>query len=917
MVAMLDNDTNDTNDTTDMRSNFSKNSRHIPEIKTKQMNQIIENRNNLEKVKGFGEIKFDNKEERPLDRSRGKTILTKYTNRLEDTINLPLHQNKLYPFTSQRDVPWDNNQGNNQIRNLSNTSNNERSQRNMELFTGSLKSTYKNKKETESFAGPALLANTVTKDNDGKMRSYSFASQIKNRVIPSNKNNSADLPFESNIKVKPGLENNSQDGISQVYKIDPLNIDNLRSKANQKQTYKSRIAGPALGIGKRGKKGDLTKKKIPTFIVNDKPVKGKSAVDAMKVNGKIEESKNIRDLHEFNYKKPGINATMGEGPNMKNKTFIEPLKNEDVYLVDRPNNVSGRKKTLQNIDSYQLLVPFNNRVINGTVDNEGRNINISSSKYSFDYESNKPQITIKDTTAENTNGPNGIKFTSEVYVNNNTDLDPTIRNTTNHNITGNPNRVNKETYMNNTLVLDPTIRNTTNHNITGNPNRVNKETYMNNNLLLDPTIRNTTNHNITGNPNQVNKETYMNNNTKLDPTIRNLTNHNIIGNPSKLSKETYMNTNTKLDPTMRNLTNHSINGNPSKLSKETYLNTNTKLDPTMRNIINHNIIGNPNQVSKETYVNTNTKLDPTMRNITNHSISGNPNQVSKETYVNTNTNLDPTMRNLTNHSISGNPSKLSKETYVNTNTKLDPTMRNLTNHSIVGNVTRVDHNAKRLRSKDLKLQTTNRDITSDKQIEQIGNVNNDVKHGYVKSNNLKAKPTIKQTTIYENYHGQPMLDSRDKYIRSKDEDLRYTQKEDTLLEDYLGVSEANVKGTISKISTDNMTTDGKRESVAAIAGKTTLKNGSTNIRNYDTQVELKEQNIINYVGAPFHSQGYIPNNDREDNICDNTVNRINCDDNTITGDYSVNKNFITSLGENPFNLDINNHILKFNPPSER
>ena len=62
---------------------------------------------------------------------------------------------------------------------------------------------------------------------------------LEERYVPSYKNNNGDLPFPNKMKVQPGIEGETQNGRNEVYRILPKSTEEIRSKTNQKISYKA------------------------------------------------------------------------------------------------------------------------------------------------------------------------------------------------------------------------------------------------------------------------------------------------------------------------------------------------------------------------------------------------------------------------------------------------------------------------------------------------------------------------------------------------------------------------------------------------------------------------------------------------------------------------------------------------------
>jgi hypothetical protein len=120
--------------------------------------------------------------------------------------------NNMTPFTSKRDT-------------LINLDSNTRKYENL---TGN-NSLWRHKEELETFFEPV-------KDMTNVYGLPAVSGELSSRYNASFKNNNGNLPFQSDIKVMPGLDNKKSVPYP-VHRIKPRNIDELRSESNRKISY--------------------------------------------------------------------------------------------------------------------------------------------------------------------------------------------------------------------------------------------------------------------------------------------------------------------------------------------------------------------------------------------------------------------------------------------------------------------------------------------------------------------------------------------------------------------------------------------------------------------------------------------------------------------------------------------------------
>ena len=207
-----------------------------------EINQTTQLRSNPDFLKQFDELTFDNVND-PVGANESHTGINTSLQRNLDFINgysnfqknnmhydvvskNDFSHNNMVPFTSKRDFSLSA----------------DRSQRKLETFTG-IDPFYVLKKEKVPLFQPLP---SLTWVNGMPV----VADKLTSRYLPSNKNNYGNLPFENNVKVRPGIEFTNQEGNYAVYRVNPRNVDALRSEINQKITYENK---PLETI----KKGDI------------------------------------------------------------------------------------------------------------------------------------------------------------------------------------------------------------------------------------------------------------------------------------------------------------------------------------------------------------------------------------------------------------------------------------------------------------------------------------------------------------------------------------------------------------------------------------------------------------------------------------------------------------------------------------
>jgi hypothetical protein len=200
----------------------------------------------------------------------------------------------------------------------------DRSQRSLETFTGEFKD-YTAKKEKVPLFQPMSDLTWVN-------GMPSVTSKLQNRYLPSNKNNNGDLPFEYNLRVKPGVGFKDQEGTYGVYRVDPRNVDELRSEINQKVSYKSMQLESGKKGEMRGPDPTLTKFKLPDFREQtvDDLVATRADISAPYQAGDFTNVTTQRNEKQDYKPGPATRTSMGDGPDL-NKTKFSEAKKEN-YL---------------------------------------------------------------------------------------------------------------------------------------------------------------------------------------------------------------------------------------------------------------------------------------------------------------------------------------------------------------------------------------------------------------------------------------------------------------------------------------------------------------------------------------------------------------------------------------------------------
>ena len=238
--------------------------------------------------------------------------------------------NNMTPHTSHRDFDV----------------NADRTIRKLENFTGAFEY-YKPKKEAPHLFDPM-------KDMSFVNGMPAITSSLTDRYLPSNKNNNGNLPFETNIKVIPGVDKKNQLGSHSVYRILPKNVDHLRSDINQKITYENKPLETVRKGEFRGPNPYITKYKMPDFreMKATDFVSSRANIEGPAQTGAYTNVDTMRNEKEHYILKPAVSTNKGKRAS-KDTTNFTPAKKEN-YLNDNARSVSTNSKqvVMTNAGSY-------------------------------------------------------------------------------------------------------------------------------------------------------------------------------------------------------------------------------------------------------------------------------------------------------------------------------------------------------------------------------------------------------------------------------------------------------------------------------------------------------------------------------------------------------------------------------------
>jgi hypothetical protein len=306
------------------------------------------------------------------------------------------------------------------------TMNSEHSARKLEAFTG-VSDFWVPKQEKKHLFEP--MKDLTYVNGMPVMTDY-----LDDRYLASNKNNMGNLPFQNNVKVRPGLDGEVRQGLGTVYRIAPRTVDELRGEHNQKVTFENKPLETIKKGEYRAPDFNLTKYKLPDFreVGFEDLVAGRSQMEGPKKTGKYTDVNTQRGDNDTNYGGHAYAPTMGDAPS-KNKTKFEPSKRQEMHNDPTHAVVAVNvKPVMQNKGSY--------------VNRETQRASMQATEVGAAYEGNGGSYIID---------PNYVPLTTlrQLMINGNTNIG----------VAGPQQKANY--VFSNDMVLPTTIRETTTHGI--------------------------------------------------------------------------------------------------------------------------------------------------------------------------------------------------------------------------------------------------------------------------------------------------------------------------------------------------------------------------------------------------------------------------------------------------------------------
>ena len=682
------------------------------------------------------------------------------------------------------------------------------------------------------------------------------AGKLGDRYIASFKNNHGNLPFQTETKVLPGIEGNTAKGAYSVYRINPRNVDELRSETNQKVSYLNKPLETIKKGDFRASEGTISKFKIPSYknVLASDLVPNASVNNLSKQTGEFVHIDSQRGQQDYNYTGPSYNTSKGKKVEGKYAT----TKKEN-YLNDFTHaiNAVNTRPIFQNQES---LISYDNQrdTTNNQPSKSGLSYNLGGS-YHIDRKDIMKE-TVKQTTIEghDTTGLRGTVENKSYILSNDSVLPTTHRNTTTRDIVLNPSSSYQNINVQYNDLAKRTIRETSNQNIITNVSSQFQNIANQDIKEAKQTIRETTNDNIITNVSTPYQNINSQYTDKAKQTIRETNDGNIITNVSvpyqnianqnikeartTIRESTNDNIITNVSVPYQNIANQNIKEAKSTIRETTNDNIITNVSVPYQNIANQNIKKAKSTIRESTNDNIITNVSVPYQNITNQNIQE-ANPTVKQTTVENNiiSNVSTPYQNISNQYCT--PAKKTiRETietnnivsnvsapYQNINSQFTDearhTIRETTEiNNIISNLSAPYHNTNNQPTDIAKTtirQTTNNNIISNvsapfrttnnqptdearttiRESTENNNIVTNIVGPYrtpVNSLSDKAKETTKQTTVENNIISN-MSTSYQSIINPYGDIAKTTVKESTLY----NIPEQNIKSIVSNIYSKN------------------------------------------------------------------------------------------------------------------
>uniref|UniRef100_A0A6C0EHC1 Uncharacterized protein n=1 Tax=viral metagenome TaxID=1070528 RepID=A0A6C0EHC1_9ZZZZ len=724
----------------------SYNSNMKEQINNIEMNQIKNLKNNAEYLNQFDDLKFDNTKN-PVCINETNTTYKGFNTTLERNLDFKngysniQNKNMHYDVIEENDFYHNNMIPNSTKRDLSQRFSTD--QRTLELFTG-VSSNYTPKTEKQPLFEPMR---DLTWVNGMPV----VGSDLQNRYLPSNKNNHGNLPFDTNIRIIPGIENQIQSGNNSVYRVNPLNVDQLRSEINQKITYLNKPL-ETIKLGEiRAQDPIITKYKLPDFKETkfDDLMASRALFEGPMMIGEFVDIDTQRNEKQNYCPGPAINTNLGDGPD-KTKTKFADSKKEN-YMNDPSHSITAvyDKPIINNkkaYASYENQRDFTNYENTGNINSTMNNNN----NYTINYE-DIPLVTLRQLTIDN-------------------------------NYISNTNIQEKNNYIfSNDMVLPVTNRQTIQNNeIIGIHSEVKKSNIQNNDIARS-THRPDTTHNLAINSVTQDRNVPIYNNNKAKDTHRPSTSHNIAINTITQDRNAPVYNEDRAKATIRPEVSHNLILNSITQDRNVPVYNHDKAKTTIRPEVSHNLVMNSITQDRNVPIYNEDKAKTTQRPEISHNLVMNSITQDRNVPVHNQDRAKTTQRPEISHNLVMNSITQDRNVPIYNNDKAKTTIRPEISHNLVMNSITQDRNVPIYNEDKAKLTIKQTTLYNTPEVNLSDNYKSSI------YNNLQdeMKKTMKETTLFDNGKSNNITNCISNYVIDKNYDAKTTNRQtisDILLE---------------------------------------------------------------------------------------------------------------------------------------
>ena len=820
--------------------------------------------------KQFDELTFDNMKE-PVPITDSHMTITGVNHSLQRGLDLTngysnLAESLHYGVISKEHFTHNNMTHNTNKRDY--TSNSDYSSRKLEAFTG-VSDYWVGKQEKTSLFEP--MKDLTYVNGMPVMTDY-----LDSRYLASNKNNMGNLPFQNNVKVRPGLDGDVRQGLGTVYRIEPRTVDELRGEHNQKVTYENKPLETIKKGEYRAPDFNLTKYKLPDFkeVHFEDLVAGRSQTEGSRKTGKYTDVNTQRGDSQTSYSGSAYAPTMGEGPS-KNKTNFKQSNKQEMYN-DPTRGVVGVnvKPVMQNKKSY--------------VNTETQRASMQATSVGATFDKNGGSYTVD---------PNYIPLTTlrQLMIDGNTNIG----------VTGAQQKANY--IFSNDMVLPTTIKETTLSYKGGFVNPTEKTGASQFTDSAKPTIKESTLGYRGGFTNPTDKIGALQFTDSAKPTTKETTLSYKGGftNPTEKTGASQFTDSAKQTTKETTLGYRGGFANPTDKTGASQFTDSAKQTTKETTLAYKGGFVNPTDKTGASQFTDTAKI--TIKQTTLHTTPGVnlgsliPNGYTKDyDDIAKVTTRQTTENNNYTCNVSGIEAQMGYTRDEKDLAKVT-TRQTTENNNYRSNVSGIEAQMGYTRDeKDLAKVTIKQTTLYRTPGMNVSGI--EAQMGYTRDKKDIAKNTIKQTTENNNYQGHIHgSDNYSGYTRDDNDIAKTTIKETTHLQDYTGIAHGDERQT-SHMAVDNMCIDERRE----ISMYNRTSGGGANLAgpqiNKDKVKMNSKKTSIYYVSAPGKSldQSVMPSHGESYNK--NTVE--NKKPQLSYGDYRTNNIFINTLKDNPLVNDI-------------